>query len=171
MVYRFTLMAALVLSALPALSCSAHIPSRLFTNVVRLEGPAIEGLKWVRTYNMFDYEGDQRVRVSAVIQGRRVPLAKWESGQQCGYDSDGAESCSPNRPNSGVPVQNYFGEWTDAADRRDALRKLFLPLIIEVEGREIPLTLRSRPVRSTRELRSERAMMLTNEICERMNSP
>lgn len=159
----------LALTAPLADACSVHIPPRLYVNVVRLEGPKIEGLSWSRTWNILGYEGSQRVFVSRVREGKRSPLVKWEGGQLCFFDEAGLEKCSPNQPGGGVRFEGLFEGWIEASDRRDELKKLYFPLVVELHGRETLMVLRSRPVRSTRELQSERAARFTVEACDLVN--
>jgi hypothetical protein len=83
---RCWLPAVLALAAPLATACSVSVTRYNYINVVRLEGPKVEGLKWVRTYNVLDYEGKERVLVSRLERGRQYPVAKWENGQECGFD-------------------------------------------------------------------------------------
>ena len=166
---RFALHAALMLAAPVATACSISVTHYLYVNVVRLEGPEVAGLRWIRVYNILDYEGDQRVLVSGQREGRRYPLAKWENGQECSYDEAGAERCEPNGPFRGINLEGRFGDWTAASDRRDDLKKLFLPIVVEIGGREIQMTLRSWPVRNNRELQSELHAKIAIPACDYIN--
>jgi hypothetical protein len=170
MTVRYLLVVGLAMASPVAIACSGSVPGLLYTNVVRLDGPNIPGLKWIRVYNILDYEGSQRVLVSVVRQGRRLPVAKWENGLECAFDEAGRERCEPDRRLAGVSLERYFPRWTDAADRKDSLRKLHLPLLVETGGREIAMRLLSRPVRTTRELRQERYEKIANSVCEELTS-
>ncbi len=152
---RYWLFAALGVAAPAAMPCTFTLPNYLYTNVVRLDGPRIEGLEWLRIYNILSYEGTERVLVSAVREGQRIPVAKWEQGQECFFDKAGAERCAPNEAYFGINLQGYFGSWSEASNRRSDLKKLDLRLVVEIGDREIAMSLRSRPVRTNRELRSE----------------
>jgi hypothetical protein len=166
---RDLLSCVLALGAPAAIACSVSTPWYLYINVVRLDGPAVEGLKWFRIYNILDYEGTGRVLVSAVRQGRRIPVAKWEDGRECWFEA-GRERCAPNEPRAGVNLESHFPDWTDASDRKQALKKLDLPLVVEIDGREVRMALRSRPVRNNRKLQDERvSRAVTNDACWRMN--
>jgi hypothetical protein len=158
---RHLLTGILVLGGSVAMACSTFTPWFLYINLVRLDGPKVEGLEWIRVYNILDYDGGGRVLVNAVRQGRRIPLAKWENGQECWYES-AQERCAPNQPMAGVNLESYFPNWSEGSDRKDELKKLYLPLIVEVDGREIPMALRSRVVRNDRELQGERAGRTAN---------
>jgi hypothetical protein len=151
-----------MLAAPVAAACSGFTPWYLYVNVVRLDGPKVEGLKWARVYNILDYEGSSRVLVSLVRQGSRIPVAKWENGQECTFGTTCQEICTPNRPREGVNLEYFFGNWTDVSDDKDRLKRLYLPLTVEVDGREIPMALRSRPVRNTTQLQLKRAGRLAN---------
>src|SRR4030095_6988212 len=102
---RHLLQVLLALAAPLAVPCSVSVTQYLYVNVVRLEGPKIQGLKWVRTWNILDYEGSERVLVSGLRAGRRFPLAKWENGEECGYDEAGSEQCVPNGPFRGIALE------------------------------------------------------------------
>jgi hypothetical protein len=163
---RIPLCAALALAAPWADACSVSVPPMLYVNVARLEGPAVQGLKWIRGYNILDYEGPGRVLVSALKEGRRYPLAKWEDGQECSYDAQGEAVCATNDPRSGISLETHFGaDWLEAADRQEELKKVYLPIIVEIDGREIRMTVRSWAVRSSRELQRERAGRISAIAC------
>ena len=164
---RCLLTAVLALAAPVASACSFSVTHSLYVNVVRLEGPRIEGLTWFRVYNILGYEGDDRVLVSRLSEGRRYPVAKWDNGQICSFDASGKEHCKPNTPGIGINLEGHFGDWLPASNRRDDLKKMFLPIVVETGGREIGMTLRSWPVRSNRELRS----LIYNKVdpCDQIN--
>jgi len=165
MTVRLLLLAAVTLGAPPATACWISVPWMRYINLVRLDGPKVEGLKWVRIYNILDYDGAVRVTVHAIREGRRIPVARWENGQECAFDLAGQQRCRLNQPDVGVSLEAFFTDWTEASDRMDRLKYLRLPLILEMDGREIPMTLRSRAVRNNRELQSERNERALNEVC------
>jgi hypothetical protein len=150
-------------------ACSVSVPWVPYVNVVRLTGPKVEGMVWARAYNILDYTGGVRVLVSAVLQGVRRPVVRWENGQECIFDAAGGEECHENRPNEGVLFESLFAQWKESADRAGQLPRVWLPLIVEMDGREIRMTLRSQAVRNNRRLQGERAGRITNEVCEALN--
>jgi len=163
---------ALVLLAMgtpAAEACSVSVDWVPYVNVVRLAGPKVEGLEWTRSYNVLDYTGAGRVLVSAVLQGARRPVAKWENGQECTFDAAGEEKCHANRPDEGVLFESLFAGWKESADRADRLPRVWLPIIVETGGREIRMTLRSQAVRNNQALQRERAGRIANAACEAMN--
>jgi hypothetical protein len=156
---------ALVLAAPVTSACSLRITWFRYVNVVSLTGNRVEGLEWSRVYNILDYSGDARVRVSVLRQGARVPLVMWQDGQECTFAPSGEMSCHANLPREGIRPEAYFTDWVDAADRADSLPRVWLPLVVETGGRELRMTLRSQPVRNNRKLQRERAGRIANEAC------
>jgi hypothetical protein len=154
----------------PAAACSVSVPWLPYVNLVELQGAQLEGLQWTRIYNILDYEGAQRVLVHAVRNGKRFPVAKWQDGQECSFDAQGVEQCQVNEPNQGISLESLFGDWKDASERREDLRRIDLPIVVELAGREYALTLSGRPVRNTRELQQIRAGKISNSICERLDA-
>jgi hypothetical protein len=154
----------------PASACSVSVPWVSYVNLVELNGPRVEGLQWLRVYNIIDYTGNQRVVVQAVRDGKRIPVAKWQGGQECSYDAQGIEQCHENDPHRGIRLEALFGDWHAASEHREHLRRIYLPLIIQVDGRELRFSLSGRPVRNTRKLQRIRSMRITVDICERMDS-
>jgi hypothetical protein len=152
MAFRWVLIVLFALAAHGAEACSIHVTRHNYVNVVRLEGPEIPGLTWLRVHNMLSYQGAGPLLVSALRGGRRVPVARWDNGQACAFDAAGAEQCVKNNPESGVRLEGLFGRWTAMADRREALKRIDVTLYVETGGREFVLWLRSRPVRMNDEL-------------------
>jgi hypothetical protein len=171
MVCRWLCCAVVGLLAPGAFACSVLVPWRLYTNVVELRGEKIPGLTWVRGYNILDYAGDQTVIVSGIRRGERFRIARWQDGLECSYDETGSESCSPNDPAAGVYLGNLFGDWTEASDNRDELKKMYLRLFVQIAGREVPLMLSGRPVRTTRELHADLSQRISNQICVDESGP
>lgn len=136
-------------------ACSVSLPWQPFVNLVRMTGPRIPGLHWTRIYNVLDYEGDQRVQVSVLRHGERIPVVRWENGQEC-LMHEGGESCQPNSPQEGAGFEAYFPNWRDAGPTAASLQRVYLRLIVEVDGREFRPVLSSHPVRNTRKLQLER---------------
>lgn len=163
--FRTVAVVALVLAAPVASACSLRITWFRYLNVVSLTGNQVEGLEWSRVYNILDYSGDDRVRVSALRRGARIPLVMWQDGQECAYAPSGEMACHANLPRQGIRLEAYFENWIDAADRPDSLPRVWLPLIVEAGGRELRMTLRSQPVRNNRKLQDERATRIANEAC------
>jgi hypothetical protein len=154
--------------AAPASACSLHVPWVRYVNLVSMSGATIDGLEWVRIHNILDYQGEERVLVSVVRQGKRSPLLRWEDGKECAFDAAGVESCHPNLPSTGVRLESQFWRWKEASEEAGSLKRVYLPLIVEIGGREVRLVLSSKAVRNTRELQRERVGRYINEICERL---
>jgi hypothetical protein len=167
---RVAAIAGLALAAPLASACSLYIPWYRYVNVVNLTGNRVPGLEWSRMYNILDYTGEARVQVSVLRQGARIPVALWQDGRECTFDRSGNPpsekmSCHANLPREGIRLESHFKDWREAADRAEALPRVWLPLIVEVGGREWRMTLRSQPVRNTRKLQSDRAARIANEAC------
>jgi hypothetical protein len=167
---RTWICAGLALAGPPAVACSVSVPWVEYINLMELSGPRVAGLAWTRVYNVLDYQGDGRVVVHGLRKGERFPIAKWQDGQQCIYDRQGSESCAPNMSRSGVRLEGLFGDWLGFSNRREELRRAYLPLIVEANGREYRLTLSSRPVRNTGALEERRSQRIVHEACEYIDS-
>jgi hypothetical protein len=171
MIFRCTLFFLLVSLPAVASACSIYIPWRQYMNVVELHGPRIAGLSWVRIHNILDYEGGGRVVVSRIRDGRRIPVAKWENGEECAFDDAAVPRCEPNRHGAGIRLESYFGDWQPTSNNKADLKRLYLRLSIETpDGRTVEMTLSSRPRRNTRKLQSELHERMSAEICAAMDA-
>ena len=162
---------AIVLFALgtsAAGACSVGLSRQPFIHVVRMTGPKVEGLRWVRFYNVLDYVGDQRVQVSILRHGIRIPVVRWEDGQEC-ITKGGRETCYPNTLERGAGFERYFDHWRDSGPTAGSLRRVHLPLIVAMGDQEIRLALRSQAVRSTRKLHRELAGRYA-DFCARIDN-
>ncbi|MDF3019468.1 MAG: hypothetical protein K0Q92_771 [Steroidobacteraceae bacterium] len=167
---RIAAIAGVALAAPLASACSLYIPWFRYVNVVSLTGDRVPGLKWSRMYNILDYTGEDRLRVSVVRQGAKIPVVLWQDGQECTFEPSGNSapekmSCHTNLPRQGIRLESHFKDWREAADRAESLPRVWLPLIVEFGGRELRMTLRSQPVRNNRKLQSDRAARIANEAC------
>jgi len=151
-------------------ACSVHVPWVRYVNLMELSGGRVDGLTWRRIYNILDYEGSKPVVVHGIRNGNRFPVAKWRDGQQCLFDAQGAQQCEENTPRNGIRLEGLFDGWVGYSDRRDELRRVYLPLIVEVDGREHKLTLSSRPVRNTGALEDLRVARIAVEACDYMDN-
>lgn len=154
----------------PAGACSVSAPWVSYVNLMELSGGRVGGLTWRRIYNILDYEGDAPVIVHGVRNGRRFPIAKWENGKQCLFDAQGTWQCEMNTPREGIRLEGLFAGWVGYSNRREDLKRVYMPLVVVADGREFTLTLSSRPVRNTRALEESRATRIVVEACDYIDS-
>ena len=156
--------------ARPSAACSVSVPWLPYLNLVEMKGAPIDGLQWTRIYNVLDYDGDQRVVVHVVRNGKRIPVAKWQDGQECSFGPQGVEDCHANEPHQGISLESHFGDWKEASEHRGELRRIYVPIIVELAGRRFELALSGRPIRNTHELERIRAQKVLNAICKRLDA-
>jgi hypothetical protein len=158
-----------MLAAGPAQACSVMVPWTDYVNLVRMTGPRIDGLRWIPIHNVLDYEGPGPVTVSIIRQGNRVVVARWADGRECALGGPGPELCEPNTPVAGIGLERWFSTWQPRSNHRSQLRRLYLPLIVTMPGREVRVTLRSQAVRNTRHWHDQAQLRGINEFCVEMN--